>query len=367
MTIFDLTREQLLAPLQRVFGAVETRGHLPILNCVLLRADADGLTLTATDTEMQLRAHSEVAGLPALACCVQARKLVDILKSLPSGAALRLKLEQERLTLGCQRSRFQLSVLPAVHFPVFAADAVAAEYRVEPSRLRLALQQVAPCMAVSDVRYYLNGARLRLEAERLEAVGSDGHRLARQQVALAEPSLQQGEAILPRKAVLELLKLLPEEPAAEAASLSLGDHSLGLCLPGLQFATKLIDGRFPDVERILPTEFEADLVTPRRPLIDALRRVAILAGEQRNMRLTLADGLLQLAGSNPEAEESADALEVDCDGALHVGFNAAYLLDALGAIGTDQVRWRLNSGTASLLHPPGEDPDGFYLVMPVRL
>ncbi|MGE5320758.1 MAG: DNA polymerase III subunit beta, partial [Hyphomicrobiaceae bacterium] len=273
----SLSREQLLSPLQSVIGAVERKQTMPTLECVLLEAEGDSFTLTATNLEMQMRATME---LPAKegGFCVHARKLFDILRALPDKATIELNHADSRLVIKSGKSRFQLATLPAGNFPVFAIDGDSVEFSVESADLRRALEKAASAQARDDVRYYLNGVCLRLAGAQMRAIASDGHRLAYCDIALSEAVEVTQEFILPRRSVLELLKLLPGDE--QILTCHLHSRTFMVDLPGLSFSTKLLEGKFPDENRVIPRDFDAEFAIDRDTLSSLVGRAAILADEK---------------------------------------------------------------------------------------
>jgi len=359
-------REALLKPLQAVIGVVERRQTMPILANVLLVAKDGKVAVTATDLEVELVASADVEVETAGEVTVPARKLLDICRALPEDASISISLSGEKLMVKSGRSKFSLTTLPAAEFP--SVEDIDAGQSVEISQALLGklLDKTHFAMAQQDVRYYLNGLLLETGKKHLRAVATDGHRLSLCQVELDTKKLSEQQVIVPRKGVLELQRLMSGEGDL---TLELGTNHLRIHLDGSRFTSKLIDGRFPEYERVIPKETSNQLTADREVLKGALQRTAILSNEKyRGIRLVIkADGII-LQAHNPEQEEAEEELEVAYSGDdIEIGFNVNYLLDALGAVESDEVTLSVVDGNSScLVREPGND-DCKYVVMPMRL
>ena len=365
---FTIQREALLKPLQLVAGVVERRQTLPVLSNVLLVVQGQQLSLTGTDLEVELVGRVALEE-PAEAgeITVPARKLMDICKSLPSDALIDIRVDEQKLLIKAGRSRFTLSTLPANDFPSVEESQGSLTFAVAQSKLRRLIERTSFAMAQQDVRYYLNGMLLEVNAGRLSAVATDGHRLA---LCALEAGLEQTDkhqVIVPRKGILELARLLtePDEPV----SIVLGQHHHRATTGDFTFTSKLVDGKFPDYQRVLPRNGDKLVVGDRQALREAFSRTAILSNEKyRGIRLQLASGLLKIQANNPEQEEAEEEVQVDYFGdALEVGFNVSYLLDVLGVMSADQVRITLADANSSALLQEADNDDSAYVVMPMRL
>ena len=363
----EISRETLLPALQAVIGVVERRQTLPVLANVLLVADDSGLALTTTDLEVELLAHVTAPVEEGGQITLPARKLMDIVRNLPEGVGINLTLEQERAILRAERSRFSLATLPASDFPS-VEDIGATEPVVLPQQdLRELIDRTHFSMALQDVRYYLNGLLLELEPQRLRAVATDGHRLALGELSGDVRINENQQVIVPRKGVQELLRLL--DTSEETVRLELGSNHIRVTLPELRFTSKLIDGRFPDYQRVIPPVEDNVMTADRETLRQALVRASILSNEKyRGVRFILEENLLRIQSNNPEQEQADEELSVDYQGSrLEVGFNASYLLDALGALQGEMVRMGLVDANSSCLLQNGDDESYRYVVMPMRL
>ena len=364
---FEITKEELLRPLQQVSGVVERRQTLPILSNILVVAEADRIAFTATDLEVELHANLEHAVATPGVTTLPARKLMDICRNLPDGAKLTLSVEGERGTLKSGRSRFTLATLPADDYPKVEEVASTQSVEIPQATLRQLIDATHFAMAQQDVRYYLNGLMLELAGSRLRAVATDGHRLS---LADIEADLQVDEpvqVIVPRKGISELLRLLDESD--EPAHVELGSNHVRVALPGIVFTSKLIDGRFPDYERVIPADSGHPISADCGVLRHALLRTSILSNEKyRGIRFQLETNNLRILAHNPEQEEAEEEIEVVYDGApLEIGFNANYIIDALSAVRTEQVVMNITDSSSSCLLTPDGEANCRYVVMPMRL
>lgn len=364
---FEIERDELLKPLQAVIGVVERRQTLPVLANVLVVASGDGIEMTATDLEVELRARFSAAVESEGEATLPARKLMDIVRNLPSESRIRISVEQDRALLQAGRSRFTLATLPAADFPVVDEIGQAEPITIPQAKLRQLIDKTHFSMALQDVRYYLNGLLLEVESNRLRAVATDGHRLALAEVEAPVRVDESKQVIVPRKGIQELLRLL--EASEEPAEVELGSNHIRVHLPELRFTSKLIDGRFPDYQRVIPNGVERVVQADRDSLRQALVRASILSNEKyRGVRFGLDGETLRIQSNNPEQEEAQEELMVHFQGApLEIGFNASYMLDALGAIDNDAVELVLIDANSSCLLRGQGSTDSKYVVMPMRL
>ncbi len=365
---FVTARDALLKPLNLVAGVVERRQTLPILANVLLVLDGDMLSLTGTDLEVELvgRVKVDVAGEGG-EVTVPARKLVDICKSLPDGCDIEFSTDQDKLVVRSGRSRFTLATLPARDFPNVADSIGTHQFQMLQGQLKRLIDRTAFAMAQQDVRYYLNGMLWELSKNQLRVVATDGHRLAMCTVE-AELSVEDDvQVILPRKGVIELSRLLQTEDAEVAVVL--GANHLRATTNDFTFTSKLVDGKFPEYERVLPRSPNKIVLGSRDELRQAFSRTAILSNEKyRGVRLQLTDGSLQILANNPEQEEAEEVVPVEYQGeGLEIGFNVSYLLDVMGVLSDDTIKLSLSDPNSSALLEESEDGDSLYVVMPMRL
>ena len=368
MVLIKTERDTLLAPLQSVSGIVERRHTLPILSNVLLEKKGDRLTLLATDIEIQITTSTEGAGGDGDgAVTVGARKLQEILRSLPDTTEVSLVLEDKRLLVRGGKSRFSLQTLPADDFPRMTVnEGETKQFSMSQKAFRQLISKTQYSMAAQDVRYYLNGLLLLVEGKELRAVATDGHRLAYASVEI-DTDLPRQEMILPRKTVLELNRLLVDTD--DALNITLTPNQVRFSFGSVVLVSKLIDGKFPDYERVVPATLKNHMKVGRQTLMQAMQRAAILTNEKfRGVRVVLGENSLKLIAANAEQEEAVEEIEVDYAGdIIDVGFNVGYLLDVLNNIHTEEIQWSFNDANSSaLISVPGNDRFK-YVVMPMRI
>jgi DNA polymerase-3 subunit beta len=362
----NAARDVLLKPLQAVIGVVERRQTMPILSNVLLVAKDNELSVTATDLEVELVAQAEVSVEAAGEITVSGRKLLDICRALPEGSAVAISVSGEKLIVRSGRSKFSLATLPAAEFPTVEDIKAGQIIEVAQESLGRLIEKTHFSMAQQDVRYYLNGMLLETGGKYLRAVATDGHRLALCQVELDGANLDEQQVIVPRKGVLELQRLMSGDGSL---NIELGPNHIRIQLQGIRFTSKLIDGRFPEYDRVIPKESTNELTADREAFKGSLQRTAILSNEKyRGIRLIIRDNGIVMQAHNPEQEEAEEALEVQYGGEdIEIGFNVNYLLDALGAVDGDTVTLSVVDGNSScLIRQPGMD-DSKFVVMPMRL
>lgn len=364
---FTAKRESILKPLQLVSGVVERRQTLPVLSNVLMVAEQGTIALTATDLEVELRAQAELEIEEPGEITLPARKFLDICRTLPEGADLQLSVEGEKAQLRSGRSRFTLASLAASEFPSVEAINPTQDFSMPQRDLKFLIERTHFSMAQQDVRYYLNGLMLELGEGSLHSVATDGHRLAL--CALGAPVEGGGnqQVIVPRKGIQELARLL--EDSDEPVRVQIGSNHVRMEMGDVRFTSKLIDGRFPDYQRVLPRDSDKEVTADRETLKQALVRTSILSNEKyRGVRLQLEPGRLRIQAHNPEQEEAEEEIEVEYQGSeLEIGFNVNYILDALNAIPGGEVRVLLkDSNSSCLIHQP-DSQDCQYVVMPMRL
>jgi DNA polymerase-3 subunit beta len=368
MLLIKGSRDSLLRPLQIVSGIVERRQTLPVLSNILLERNRNVLSFLATDLEIQIstRQQCESEGND-IRLTVAAKKLLDILRTLPESTPVELALKDGKLRIKGGNSRFILHTLPPDDLPTLPHTTdTHDEVRVAQSSLKQLFALVQYAMAQQDVRYYLNGLLLVAEASRLTAVATDGHRLATASIAATGPDARR-EIILPRKAVLELSRLLSEAP--DEVALAFGPTQVSVALGETTMVSKLIDGKFPDYTRVIPTDHQKHFGLPRPLLQQALQRVAILASEKfRGVRWLLTDNSLRIVCTNTDQEEAEEEIETDYHGEpLDIGFNVSYLLDVLSCVRSEEIRCRLANASSSALFTIPENDNFKYVVMPMRI
>ncbi|WP_048308708.1 DNA polymerase III subunit beta [Halomonas sp. PR-M31] len=365
---FSISREAFLRPLALVAGVVERRQTLPVLSNVLIHVQGTQVALTGTDLEVELIGRAEPLNVDEPgSVTVPARKLMDICKSLPEQSDITFALEDGRAVLRCGRSRFTLSTLPAAEFPSIESDKGNQEFSLPRGTLKYLIDATAFAMAQQDVRYYLNGMLLELGKNVIRSVATDGHRLAvcaRSMDISVEPVQK---LIVPRKGILELVRLL--DGSDEPVQLTLGANHLRAHTGDYTFTSKLVDGKFPDYDRVIPKGGDKAIIAERAELRQVLSRTSILSNEKyRGIRLHLENGNLKVMANNPEQEEAEENIAIEYDGnAMEIGFNVGYLIDVLNVLDEDRVQLTLSDPNSSaILEEPGGG-DALYVVMPMRL
>ena len=369
MIVLKAAQEKLLGALQAVAGIVERRHTLPILANVLLRKNAGELEFTTSDLEIQVRTKADLGGdSGSFTTTVGARKLIDILRTLPADQVVTLSSSsQNKLTLQGGKSRFTLQTLPSEDFPlVNEAVDFGQAFSVPQKTLRSLINQVHFAMAVHDIRYYLNGILFIAEGKLLTLVATDGHRLALAQATL-EVDMPKQEVILPRKTVLELQRLLKDEDTA--IEMRFASNQAKFAFSGMEFVTKLVEGKFPDYNRVVPKNHKNAVTLGRVPLLASLHRAEIMTSEKfKAVRVNIEPGTLRISSSNAEQEEAKEELEIDYAGdSIEIGFNVTYLIDALTNSSVEMVKLELQDTSSSALFTLPEQPGFKYVVMPMRI
>ena len=364
---FSLQREALLKPLAQVVNVVERRHTLPILSNLLVRVQTNHLALTGTDLEVEMVARCAVEDGQDGETTVPARKLFDIVRAMPDGSRVTLALRDDKLQVKGGRSRFTLVCLPAGDFP--SLDEVDASDRVQvpETGLRELLERTAFAMAQQDVRFYLNGLLFDLRSDVLRCVATDGHRLASCELPLEQGHSGSRQIIVPRKGVQELQRLL--EGSDRLLDLELGKGHLRIKRDDVTFTSKLIDGKFPDYEAVIPIGAKHEVKVDREAFRATLQRISILSNEKyRGIRVEASTNLLRVSAHNPEQEEAQEELEADTTiDNLAIGFNVTYLLEALSALRDEYVVMQLRDANSSALVRGADNERTRHVVMPLRL
>ena len=368
MIVLKATQDKVLSVLQSVAGIVERRHTLPILANVLIRKTGSQIQLTTSDLEIQIRTSAELDGDSGnFTTTVGARKLIDILRSMPSDQTVSLESAQNKLILKGGKSRFTLQTLPAEDFPlVQEAASFGPAFSVPQKVLKDLLNQVSFAMAVHDIRYYLNGILFVAEGKQLSLVATDGHRLAFSSATL-DVEVPKQEVILPRKTVLEMQRLLSDKEGA--IEMQFAGNQAKFSFEGMEFVTKLVEGKFPDYNRVIPKNHKNIITLGREPLLRSLQRTAILTSEKfKGVRLNIDPGTLRVASNNAEQEEAVDELDIDYGGdSIEIGFNVTYLIDALANMSQDMVKIELADSNSSALLTIPDNMSFKYVVMPMRI
>lgn len=363
-----INRDSLLRPLQVVSGVVEKRQTLPILSNVLLVVEGDKLTLTGTDLEVELTARtSEINSSENGEITLPARKFMDICKSLPDSSVVDITIDESKAIIRSGKSRFTLATLPTTDFPSSESITAAREFTISQGILKHLIDQTYFCMANQDVRYYLNGLLLEMNTNSLRAVATDGHRLALSEKECEVTPGDINQIIIPRKGIMELTRLLEDSDAG--CTVQINTNFVRIDLGDIVFTSKLIDGRFPDYDRVIPKGGQKIVTANREILRQGLLRASILSNEKyRGIRMNFSNNLLRATVNNPEQEEAVEEIDVNYqDDELEIGFNVSYLVDALNSIKADEVEMTLLDPNSSCVITALGDDSSRYVVMPMRL
>ena len=367
MILIEADRDALLKPLQAVSGIVERRHTLPILSNVLLERKGEKIHFVTTDLEIQIAPEAESKGKGEdAAVTVSARKLQEILRALPEKSKVVLEHKENRLHVKAGKSQFSLQTLPAEDFPRQSSAAAQHREKISQKELKRLFYLVQYAMAQQDVRYYLNGMLLVIEDDQIRVIATDGHRLGYASTKQKQKKAHQ-EVILPRKAVLEVGRLLDE--TENEVTLEVAQNQVRFSFSNIDLITKVVDGKFPDYTRVIPSNYQKHIQISRQTLLQALQRMAILANEKfRGVRWVLTDKSLRIVCTNNEQEEAQEELEVDYKGEpLDIGFNISYLLDVLSNLDSEQVDCSFGDANSSVLITIPGNSEFKYVVMPMRI
>jgi DNA polymerase-3 subunit beta len=368
MQLIQSQRDDLLKPLQTVSGIVERRHTLPILANILIRKQGTLVSFISTDIEIQITTFARIGkGNEEAGTTVAARKLLDILRALPDNHEVGLSLSDKKLNLASGKSKFKLQTLAAEDFPLVAKpESYNVSFTISQKTLKHLFAMVHFSMAQQDIRYYLNGLLLVTENKQVKAVSTDGHRLAFCAVEL-EQDLPKYEAIIPRKTILELQRLLGD--GDDPVKIEIAPNQVRFTFGEVEFISKLVEGKFPDFNRVIPTGYNKHFSLSRAQFLSALQRASILTSDKfRGVRLAFEHNTLRITSTNSEHEDAFEELEIEFPyDLLEIGFNVSYLLDALSSLKDEQLQISLgDSNSSALITLPNDD--GFkYVVMPMRI
>lgn len=362
-----INRETLLTPLQQVIGAVERKQTIAILGNVLIQSKDGKISLTATDLEIELVAKLDSSINEDFATTIPARKLLDICKALPENSDIKFSLEDNSVKLTSARTRFTLSCLPAKDFPRLDEIDSTVTFEIPQKILKNLFDKTAFAMAQQDVRYYLNGMLLELKKDQIKLVATDGHRLALSEIESTIDINSEKQIIIPRKGVMEMARLLTS--GESVANVKISQNHICIETEELVFTSKLIDGKFPDYNRVIPLDGNKILKVDRALLRQALQRISILSNEKyRGIRLTLGENNLVIQANNPDQEEAIEEISVEYEETdIEIGFNVTYLLDVLSVIDSDEVAIKLKDANSSCIITAPQNEQFRYVVMPMRL
>lgn len=362
-----INREVLIKPLSSVVGIVEKRQALPILSNLLLVGNTNKLTFTATDLEMQTSLNIDTKIETDFEITISARKLFDITRALPENSELDFQINESRVNVKAGKSKFNLQTLPSKDYPLLKKnDSESVSVKLSQNKLKGLLKQVDFAMAQQDIRYYLNGLLFEIQGQKLNIVGTDGHRLSFTSTKL-DDSYEKKEVIIPRKTIMELIKLLDDSD--EIVELEILNQQVTFKFGDIFIITKVIDGKFPDYNRVIPVGYENGFLIDRQMLLNAMQRASILSNEKyRGIRLVLSENNMQLITTNSEQEEAQEDIEISYNKeSIDIGFNVTYLIDVLNNIQFDQLSFTFKDSNSSCLVTIPNNDDYKYVVMPMRI
>jgi DNA polymerase-3 subunit beta len=369
MSVISLTQEKWLHTLQRVIGIVDKKHTIPILSNFLLNIIDEKVELITSDSEIQVKTHLITQkNEQNFSTTVSARKILDILKSLPSEKQVSISENQNKITLQCGKSRFVLQTLPAIDFPlIHESEQSIGRFFIPQNTLKKMISKVSFSMAVNDVRYYLNGVFLVVDENKLCMVATDGHRLAYCDAELEEKISLESGLVLPRKAVIELQRLLEEKE--EPVEIVFSKNQAKFIFGEIEMITKLVDGKFPDYKRVIPQNQKNEIIINRLSFLAAVQRASVLTNDKfKGVRFFIEPDLLRISSQNAEQEEAVDELDINYSGdSIEIGFNVGYVLDSILNIDSFDIKISLSDANGSaLITVPGDDRFK-YVVMPMRI
>ena len=368
-----LERTALFRSLTHVHRVVERRNTIPILSNVLLRADGDVLQRKATDLDIEVVESVPAESAQAGGTTVPAHMMYDIVKKLPEGASVLLELNPEKSTLAISsgKARFALQVLPEADFPDITAGEMSHRFALPAADLKRLIDKTQFAISTEETRYYLNGIYVHVAdteaGPRLRGVATDGHRLAQLDLDVPDGAAGMPGVIVPRKTVMEVQRLIEDEEALIAIDLS--DTKIRFTIGAVVLTSKLIDGTFPDYQRVIPFQNDKQLTVDCSVFKEAVDRVSTVSSERgRAVKLSMANGALELSVNNPESGSANEDIIADYDAdPLDIGFNARYLLDVADQLDGSTAVFRLaDPGSPTLVRDPG-DPEALYVIMPMRV
>ena len=364
---FNIKRSDLLPCLQCVSGNIDRRQTLPILSNLLFDIKPNSFSVTTTDMEVELVVEVEVKLGESTRLTLPARKLFDICRSLPNDSELEFNIKDEKAYIESGKSKFTLATLPAQEYPVIDINEETIDFNLSYDKLIGLLENTQFAMAQQDVRYYLNGLMLEISSGNLKAVATDGHRLAFDETDVETSSNEDRQIIIPRKGVTELIRLL--QSSQNEANIRVSKNHIQVTSGKLSFTSKLIDGKFPDYQRVIPELSETIVVADREELKNSLARVSILSNEKyRGVKMIFSNDSLRVLAHNPEKEEAEEEVNIVYQGdEMEIGFNVSYLIDALTAIDNKKVKLSILNPNSSCLIISEKKSRSQYVVMPMKL
>lgn len=366
---FIINREQILNPLQQIVGVIEKRQTMPILSNVLMVIEHKCLVLTGTDLEIQIVVKIDIEHDESGAITIPARKFLDICRLLPVQADIKIEqqVQDDKIKITSGRSRFSLSSLPAENYPEFVETAFDHQFVISAGKLKNALEKTVFCMANQDVRFYLNGLLLHISNQKFKMATSDGHRLAIYEDSLDQPTGYEAKIVIPRKGVVELMKLLDDSDTE--AKIEFSANNIRIFFNNLMFSAKLIDAKYPDYTKVFNQPFLKTLLVPKQLLKETLSRVAILSNEKfKGVAFDISTNSIKINAHNPEHEEAEEECLCEYPGEpFSIAFNIQYMLDAIGNLNSETAALNIASNASTCFIEEPEQQAYRFIVMSMRL
>ena len=365
--IFNIQRETILHPLSQINGVVEKKQTLAILGNFYIKAYAGLLSITGSDSEVEMIGTCQADIIDEGEVTVPARKLFDICRTLPDGAMINFSTDENKCLIQAGKSKFSLATLPGSEYPLIENIETYDSLELNSVLLKKLLNQSAFCMAVQDVRYFLNGLLFEIDNNIVRCVAADGHRLALSEAPFDNQNNVNKQLLIPRKGVLELQKLIRDKD--QDIKINMGKNHINFICDNISLTSKLIDGNFPDYQTVIPLHMEKTLTTDKALLKSALQRAAILSNEQfKGVKLNITLNTLKIVGHNPEQEQAEEIVEISSDiDEIKTGFNVTYLIDAINAIEGEIIMFNFKDALSSCLIKHPEDNSCRFVVMPIRI
>ncbi len=365
--IFNIQRETLLHPLSEIIGVVEKKQTLVILGNFYIKARDNMLRITASDSEVEMVASCTAEIIEEGEITLPAKKFHDICRALPDGSMLNFSLDGNKAKLQTGKSKFSLSSLPAKEFPLIENIETYDTLTMETGNLRKALSQTTFCMAIQDVRYFLNALLFEIADDKIICVAADGHRLSLSETNFINKNNINKQLLIPRKGVLELQKLIRDKELT--IEINVGKNHVNFLCDNTSLTSKLIDGNFPDYQTVIPLQLEQTMTADKNTLKSALQRVAILSNDQyKGVKFNITKNILKIIGHNPEQEQAEEIIEINSDiEDISTGFNVSYIIDAINAIEGDTIMFNFKDATSSCLIKHPENNNCRLVVMPIRI
>jgi|TARA_B100000530_G_scaffold248222_1_gene162962 DNA polymerase-3 subunit beta len=365
---FYITKEEVVKSINLTLGVVEKRQTLPILSNVLFEVDESSLKLTATDLESEISTTSTISNFKSGGkITAPARKLSDLCRLMPDLAEIHFYLDGDNLKIETESGKYNLSTLPSEDFPVFETEDTQSQINISSQNLKNLITKTSFAMGNQDWRHYLNGLYMMIDDKVITTVATDAHRLAMATSSLNEASSESTSGIVPRKSINEIGKLVGDE--SENVVIQLGQTSIAANVSGTTFVSKLIEGKFPDYEQVIPSGESSLLVVDRKNFSESLSRVSVLSSEKyKGVRIITKKDSLNISANNPEKEQGEENLSCEYQGEeIDIAFNVNYLQEILSTIDSEKIEINFFGSEKSCLITDPNSENLKYVVMPLLI